>query len=402
MPEPALYQLDWLARTQEAKAMMDAALHGLGEEREREDLTARTRLRLLRLTAAVEAMRGAVGTLMAPLVDRDDHLPFPLRPPRLGPEAASSVLQQYENVFRDWAWGENEVQRQWDVLKPMLPTVGVRCVAVYGAGAGRLAAQLHEHVAPARTFALDINPLPLIIAGRITQGETLELPEFPVAPRDEEQVAVLHKLRAARPCPEGLTFVFADALTPPFAPASLDVVVTPWFIDTVGVELAVTLSAINRALRVGGHWLNLGPLLFNGSTRGQHAIGEVLDIAAATGFEVLVHGQYDAPYFRSPHSASSRHEAQYWFSACKRADAVRPERPSRQPAWLRDTQLPVPTSQQISDLHRSSLFTMGVLSMVDGKRSIVDMAAQLARAWNQPPGSVETHLRSFFETLFAR
>ena len=51
---------------------------------------------------------------------------------------------------------------------------GLQRLAVYGAGAGRLAADIHQHLrARRRRFALDVNPLPFLIADRLLAGETL-------------------------------------------------------------------------------------------------------------------------------------------------------------------------------------------------------------------------------------
>jgi hypothetical protein len=172
--------------------------------------------------------------------------------------------------------------------------------------------------------------LPLTIAAQLTAGQGIELPEFPVAPLGDDQVVVVQRLRADRPRP-GLTFMFADALAPPFVPGSLDVVVTPWFIDVVGVDLSVTAAAINRVLRRGGVWLNVGPLLFKGEIAQQYPIEEVLDLVVASGFQVSERGSDEVPYFRSPHSGSSRAETLFWYAATKTADAAfkTPPRSSR-------------------------------------------------------------------------
>jgi len=89
------------------------------------------------------------------------------------------------------------------------------CTLVYGAGAGRLAVESMQPP-PARTYALDVGPLPLLVADALLRGETVAfLPEMPVAP---------HELRAggrrARACARRWAratvsrLLFADALRP--------------------------------------------------------------------------------------------------------------------------------------------------------------------------------------------
>jgi hypothetical protein len=45
------------------------------------------------------------------------------------------------------------------------------------------------------------------------------------------------------------------------------------------------------------------------------------------------------------------------------------------------------------------MFTTGVLSMIDGQRSIVDIARELAGAWGVEPARVQDELRAFLARL---
>ena len=72
---------------------------------------------------------------------------------------------------------------------------------VVGAGAGRLAYDVHARRRPATLVAADLNPLMMIVARRMFSGGRVELYEFPVAPRDLASHAVLRDLRA--PCTGG-------------------------------------------------------------------------------------------------------------------------------------------------------------------------------------------------------
>ena len=76
---------------------------------------------------------------------------------------------------------------------------------VFGAGAGRLAYDLHLQHDATRTVAIDFNPLLLLIARKIYAGETLALHEFPIAPRTANDVAVLRELSAPTAADETCT-----------------------------------------------------------------------------------------------------------------------------------------------------------------------------------------------------
>ena len=98
---------------------------------------------------------------------------------------------------------------------------------VLGAGAGRLAYDLHQALKPPLTVALDFNPLFLLAASRILAGPPLELYEFPIAPRSIADHAVLRRHEAPAPPAAGFELVLADASSPPFLPGRFDLVLTP-------------------------------------------------------------------------------------------------------------------------------------------------------------------------------
>ncbi|KAM5356833.1 hypothetical protein ACJ41O_003479 [Fusarium nematophilum] len=65
-----------------------------------------------------------------------------------------------------------------------------------------------------------------------------------------------------------------------------DVVVTYFFIDTAR-NLMSYLDTIKRVLKPGGHWVNLGPLLYGTGPFVQLSLEEVMRVTEAMGFEYL-------------------------------------------------------------------------------------------------------------------
>jgi hypothetical protein len=192
---------------------------------------------------------------------------------------------------------------------------------VYGAGAGRFALELHRELAPQWTFALDQNPVPMWLANRLLRGEVLELHEYPVSPVYEKNAVVLQELRSPVPHPEGLRLLLADALHPPFAAASLDLVVTPWFVDACEADLRSLAQGIHRVLRQGGQWWLLGPLDFNTWLSRAYCFEEVLELILQGGFDVVHSECANLPYFQSPHSGSQRTDTVVSIIATKARDA---------------------------------------------------------------------------------
>lgn len=283
------------------------------------DLLPRTRARLQRLIAAkqreLEVFPRCFETMLSGpvLTEGGSGLP-PSQDGRL------KLLECYEHVFRDWCWGGEESRRLL-ALGPGLREAGPRHVAVYGAGAARFAAELHRDLAPAWTFAIDHNPLPLLLAARALAGEPTELFEYPVSPTSDRHVAVLQQLNGAELDAPGLELVLADALQPPFAAGALDLIVLPWFVDVCGVDLRVLLRKIRRLLSADGWLWLLGPLDFDTWLSQAYCFEEVQELIALEGFSVAHAARNELPYFDSPHSGSRRVESVYSVVARRHAGA---------------------------------------------------------------------------------
>ena len=89
---------------------------------------------------------------------------------------------------------------------------------------------------------------------------------------------------------------------------------TPWFVDATGRDFRETAAAVNRVLRPGGIWVNLGPLRFKQGLAENYSIEEIWDLVASSGFKLGERGRDDIPYFDSPVSGSRRIETVFWFA----------------------------------------------------------------------------------------
>jgi uncharacterized protein YbaR (Trm112 family) len=410
--DPSLWRAMALARLDEYLAANEARRRALAAEAALPHLLPLTRQRLTRVADALRADHDRLPALFADMKRGALVAPLSSVAPGPGPDQARRdlpLLKHYENLFRDWAWGDRESQRALDLVARLLPAPLGR-VGVYGAGAGRLAVDVHRTPAlgASRTFALDVNPLPLLAADRLIAGETLELDEYPVGPVSAADAVVRQTLRCAAPPPAGFAFLFADALHPPFAAGALDSVLTYWFVDAVPVDLRVTAAAINRVLRPGGTWINAGPLHFDTALSRFYTIDEARTIVADSGFALLSDVREDLPYFDSPHSGSRRSERVFGFAARKTGEAppieppppgASPAIPGAIPAWVADPTLPVPPTPELAVQARSSAVTAGVLSLVDGRRSIADIARQLGQSWGVEPEGLVNQLRALLARI---
>ena len=303
----------------------------------------------------------------------------------------AAILECYEHVFRDWAWGERECALTLDFVKPLVPS-GLGRVAIYGAGAGRLAVDVHQACAPGATLALDVNPLPFLIArqaARRRDARPAGVSRRPELRRGSSWSRATSRVRSS--CATGSRFVFADALRPPIHAGSLDAVVTSWFIDVARADLRQTAAAINRVLRPGGLWVNIGPLRFQPVLSRAYTIEEVHEIVAGSAFELLSHDRQELPYFDSPISGSRRSDIVFRFAARKTGEAAAVDIPDPAPPWVANPLEPIPITQSLVALGRTSMFTTGVL--VDDRRPAFDRGRG-ARSWARRGASTRRACRT--------
>lgn len=398
LDDPSLWRALWKSRLDDYLASTAQRLSALADEANAPNLLDRTRQRIRHVHDAIAHDRRVFTELFAELVP-PEMAGVPKLLPGADPRTADTPVIEYsEHLFRDFCWGQAEAASMLDVVR-RLATNPLGETAIYGVGTGRLALDVQRELGAVSTVGLDIQPLPLLATARLLRGEELELHEYPLAPHSAEATAARQTLKSPFPKPENVAFAFADALRPPLAPASLDTVITPWFIDAVTADIRETAAAVNRALKPGGSWLNFGPLRFKGAVSRLYVIDEVHEVVSAASFELGTRFSEDTPYFHSPHSGAHRTDRVFGFAAKKIGETPALPPPPLFAPWLSDTRLPIPMSPAFPGLQKTSILTVGILSMIDGKRSIADIAAALGQQWGVPAVVLAAELRPFLARL---
>ncbi len=272
---------------------------------------------------------------------------------------------------------------------------------VLGAGACRLAYDLHMNCTASNTIAMDFNPLLLLVADRVTRGETLELYEFPIAPKSMDDNAVLRKLSAEAPVRDGFHLVFGDVVRPPFAAAHCDTVVTPWVIDIVTENLPILAARINTLLKPGGRWINFGSLTFAhpGFSR-RYSPEETLAIVQDSGFDSPVVHEESIPYMCSPASRHGRQETVFTFSASKKETVPAPVRHQALPDWIVTGKASVPLLRAFKTQATTTHIYGYVMSLINGKRSIQDMAKIMDEKKLMTRQEAEPAIRNFLIKMY--
>jgi len=406
-PEPRQTLADWRSRLgllSQHLASEAAAMRGGIAAKESGPATRR---RLEHVAAAHEDQVRRLATLLAPLgLDQGGMSEATHRGIGTLLPLEQGLTNYYVNLQRDWAWGDEENAAALGEVAAVLDdgvaggTRGLGRTLVQGAGAGRLAYDLHQRGDAPLTVATDFNPLLLFVAREMFAGRTLELYEFPIAPRRVEDHAVLRRLSSPSAARAGLELVGADALQPPFADAAFDTVVTPWFVDIIGEPFARVAARINLLLKPGGRWINSGSLSFS---RAAHAdrigLEEALEIMPQAGFTDVRVREGTLPYMRSPASRHSRLESVVTWVARKSGPAAELPRARVLPDWLLQPDRPVPRTRAFEMQAISSRVHAFLLAMINGERSMRDMARMLVEQRLMSADEAEAQVSLFLTRL---
>jgi SAM-dependent methyltransferase len=312
------------------------------------------------------------------------------------------LTNYYVNLHRDWAWGDEEnAAGLAEIVQVLGGTArGLGRTLVQGAGAGRLAYDLHQAGDAPLTVATDFNPLLLIVAREMFAGRSLELYEFPIAPRGVEDHAILRRLASPGCARGGLQLVAADALHAPFADGAFDTVVTPWFIDIVGEPFARIAARISLLLKPGGRWINSGSLAFSRAAHAERiGLDEALERMPQAGFADITVRESTLPYMRSPASRHSRLENVVTWVANKVGPPAEMPRARVLPDWLQTPDLPVPRTRAFEMQAVSSRIHAFMLALINGERSMRDMARLLVEQKLMSADEAESHVRIFLTRL---
>lgn len=399
--EPSAALGEWRARLNFALAKLERERAAIESGAKAAGVAALTRDRLEKLAAATADHAARLRELLAPLALEaptaavETYLALRTRlPPDQG------LTTYYGNVHRDWAWGGEENEASAAIVADALGGVAQGRLLVLGAGAGRLAYDLHRRMRAALTVALDFNPLLALVAERVARGDSLALYEFPLAPLDVEHQAVLRPLAAEAPVDACFRYVLADAHRPPFAPGAFDVVVTPWLIDILPEPFDVFCRRVNTLLADGGRWINFGSLSFDSPDPARRlSRDECLALVADSGFSPPAVREETIPYMCSPASRHGRRERVLCFAAAKERNVKKPPRHEALPDWLVRGRDPIPLGESFRAQAAATRVHAFIMSLIDGRRSVADIAQVFVEQRLMPPGEAEAAIRGFLTKM---
>jgi SAM-dependent methyltransferase/uncharacterized protein YbaR (Trm112 family) len=401
--EPQAALGEWRGRLQFSLQQLSHEIAGLEKELQAKDLRALTKRRVERYKKAVESHRRSLQKLLQPIEmqslqgNYESYLALRTRMP-----TDQGLNTYYPNIHRDWSWGEEENKASLKQLRAVLHDhAELGDVLVLGSGAGRLAYDIHTELNGTSTVAMDFNPLLMLVAKAVTSGKNLSLYEFPIAPLALDDDAVLRKLTAPEVVDENFHLVLGDALRAPFPDGSFDTIVTPWLIDIINEDLPELSARINNLLKDNGRWVNFGSLAFANPERARcYSPEETKAIVSESGFSDPYVSQATIPYMSSPASRHGRQERVFSFSAYKERSVDKPVRHVALPDWIVTGKEPVPLTPSFRQQAMTTQIYSFIMSLIDGKRSIKDMAVVLENQKLMTKEEAEPAIRSFMTKMY--
>jgi ubiquinone/menaquinone biosynthesis C-methylase UbiE len=401
--EPLAALGEWRGRLHFSLQQLSEEIAGLEKELQNDELRALTRRRLERYKKAIVAHKRSLQKLLQPIDVKslqgtvESYLALRSRLP-----TDQGLNTYYPNIHRDWSWGEEENRASLKQIQAVLHDhADLGKVLVLGAGAGRLAYDIHSQFQCEMTVAMDFNPLLMLVAKAVTRGESLSLYEFPIAPLSLEDDAVLRKLTAPEVANEHFHLLIGDALRAPFADEAFDTVVTPWLIDIISEDLPVLAARINRLLKDNGRWVNFGSLAFASPERAlRYSPEETKGIVSESGFSDPYVSQATIPYMSSPASRHGRQERVFSFASYKERSVKKPARHAALPDWIVTGKEPVPLTTSFRQQAMTTQIYSFIMSLIDGKRSIKDMSVLLEKQKLMTREEAEPAIRSFMTRMY--
>jgi len=400
--EPAFSLGEWRERLNHQLVQFKSDADAINRELKQTKLLAPTRQRLQRVSESYTDQVFRLQELLSSLdvegmqANFETYMALKTRLPQ-----SQGLTTYYANMHRDWCWGEkeNELSAQ-QVIKAIGSGAAGRTL-VLGAGACRLAYDVHQQGKTDLTVALDINPLLLLSAKKIMNGTPVELYEFPIAPKTVDDQAILRHLTAPEVVNADFYFVLGDALHPPFPPTSFDTIITPWLLDIIPEDLRAFAPRINRLLKQGGKWINFGSLSFMHESLARcYGLDEIALISREAGFESFQAEETEMPYMQCPESRHGRIEQVITFQATKHKKAPRPKRYQSLPEWIVKGDTPVPQLQSFQMQAMATRIHAFIMALVDGRRSVKDMALMLEQQRLMPREEAEPAIQAFLTKMY--
>ena len=386
LPEPLDYFASCRHQLAGLEEQVERVVRDVREQLQSRDLLPATRKRCRTMIKGIVAQLDDVRAILEPMLPAGARSAAARSHEVRGQsDRVPATLDHLPYLYRDWGWppeadGENE--RALAMVERVLEDRCPGRVLVMGAGACRLAYELHFRYPEAELMVVDLDPVLFSAAHAVTHGESVTLREANLEMGDLGQAAKEWVLAAPQGPVDDARFHFlvADAVDPPLTPGIFDTVLTPWFIDQGPEDVRDLISTLHRMLKPGGRWVNMGPLKYDLDVpfSRRFAREELFDLAELAGFRVGPRESEAGPYLVSRLNGRGKMEWVLAFSATKLEAAEESSSAGvGPPSWLIFRHLPIPTFEGQGLFWSEAPTVRMVVSSIDGRRTLTT-----SRSWS--------------------
>jgi hypothetical protein len=156
------------------------------------------------------------------------------------------------------------------------------------------------------------------------------------------------------------------------------------------------MTRINNLLSEGGVWVNFGSLSFlNVHPAQQYSLEECQELMTLKGFDKPRVETREMSYLSSPASRHGRSEEVLAWATKKLSHEKKVPKYEALPEWLVRGNVPVPLTQGVQTQATSTQVHGFLLSLIDGKRTLRDIARIAVERRLLEPQDAEATIRNF-------
>ncbi len=236
--------------------------------------------------------------------------------------SSQQIYSYFQLFFRDWCWPE-ELQASVEYFVSALANRDPGQLLLLGSGAGGLSYQLARELPEWHIVSLEHNPFLALASQHLFQGKLLKLHDYSLYPCRLEDTARKYQIKVPPMTDKQHQLVLASFPHLPFAPASFDALIAPWFFDILDCSFSDAVATASYFLKANGRFLLSGPVNVHNPCYELQWCREEIEDCLQTCFETVSCCQQRQPYLANPLDSQQRLETVLFATA----DGVRKAQP---------------------------------------------------------------------------
>ena len=336
-----------------------------------------------RFELLLQAKQESIAFLKSLLPDFFGHQPLKLQP------SNQQIHSYYKNVFRDWCWDNCENDTYLAYIQRVLQQAPKQ-ILILGAGAGKLSQLVAQAYPSSAVYSLDHNPFMLLTAQKIFHQQPITLSNYSYFANTLERTRAVYTIDEQFQL-DNHQFVLGSFPKLPFAPASIDCIIAPWFFDILEEDLVDSVAAAQSFLTPEGCLIQIGPCNVHHRLLDRQYTPEEMVEVYENLFEQCSFERDQVDYLKDPIESFCRSEQLLMLSGQQKKPMNRTEIES-EPVTIQMTPGLARHKSMIETTHR-------LLQLIDKDMSADQLAKKVEQALNLSDSEARFYAESFIRKL---